>query len=177
MSIFGQKINFSQNSQTHKFKSRTHRTHISLSLSLSLSLFFSFPCSKIFSEVRRRGNDAVARWVRPLRVCVLLLRRRLCAETTRALGRGERWCAKIIIIIIIIIVVVALVLETRISPIEIFDVFVLLLLLLREEEEKEKEQKNDDDDFRRWRRLLLPRRLLLRSKKSIAFQPWTRRRF
>ena len=45
---------------------------------------------------------------------------------------------------------VALVLETRISPIEIFDVFVLLLLLLREEEEKEKEQKNDDDDdFRR----------------------------
>ena len=75
---------------------------------------------------------------------VLLLRRRLCAET-RALGRDER-CAKIIIIIIIIIIV-ALLLETRISPIEIFDVFVLLLL--REEEEEEKEQKNDDDDFRR----------------------------
>ena len=74
-------------------------------------------------------------------MCVLLLRRRLCAGT-RALGRDER-CAKIIIII------VALVLETRISPIEIFDVFVLLLLLLREEEEEEKEQKNDDDDFRR----------------------------
>ena len=49
-----------------------------------------------------------------------------------------------------VIIVVALFLEkTRISPIEIFDAFVVLLLLLREEEEEEKEQKNDDDDFRR----------------------------
>jgi len=48
---FQPKFAFYTNSQ----KSDTLHTH--LSLSLSLSLFCSFLCSKIFSEVKRRGND------------------------------------------------------------------------------------------------------------------------
>ena len=58
VNFFGQFISAKIGKYTNSKVGHTAHTH--LSLSLSLSLFFSFPCSKIFSEVRRRGNDAVA---------------------------------------------------------------------------------------------------------------------